>query len=449
MATTSSLGVGTGVDLQSMLTKILAAERAPITAIDTKITAANTKISLYGTLKSKLDALQTAADTLQFPARLSATTAVSSDSTIATASASHNTPLGSYSVEVTQLASAQKSFSAAYNAGTTFGQGTLNFTVSGVAATPINLNGQASYTLDEVGTQINNAKIGVTATVITTSTGQQRMVLTGQKSGANNSFQLTSTLTASGAQDSLASFDMATVGLLRATAQDGKMKFEGIEISSGTNSFTTGANGLTFTGLKLGTANVSVQTDGAKIVSAAQAFVESYNAVATFIKSNSGYDAATKKGQPLSADSTTRSVLSALGKARTTIPGDLTGNAIKTLSELGISVQQSGLLTLDTTKLNKSISASATDVVKALNSYGASFSAAVLDMQATGGVVSNRLNNLNASVSRFKDSQAMMETRVSLIEKRYRAQFIALDKLVSSLKTTSEALAQQLAGLQA
>lgn len=449
MATTSSLGVGTGVDLQTMLTKIMAAERAPITALDTKIATANTKISVYGTLKSKLDALQSAAETLQFPSRLAAITANSSDTTVVGASASYTASVGSYSAEVTQLASAQKSFSAAYSAGTTFGQGTLNFTVGGVAAAPITLNGQASYTLEEIGTQINNAKNGVTATVITDSSGKQRMVLTGEKSGAANSFQLASTLTASGSQASLASFDTTTNGLMRATAQDGKMNLDGIEIASSTNSFSSGVGGLTLTAVKLGSANISVQNDGAKITTAAQNFVESYNAVVSLIKSNTGYNAATKTGQALTGDSAVRSVLGNLGNARTTIPSDLSSATFKSLSELGISIQQSGLLSLDSTKLNKAISTSPTEVIKTLSAYGKEFGTSVMEMQNEGGVVANRVNSLNSSVSRFKTSQTSLEHRVSLIEKRYQAQFTALDKYVSAMNVTSSALTQQLAALTA
>lgn len=61
MATTSSLGIGTGVDLNAMLTKIMAAERQPITALNTKIAAATTKLTTFGVLKSVLSGLQTAA----------------------------------------------------------------------------------------------------------------------------------------------------------------------------------------------------------------------------------------------------------------------------------------------------------------------------------------------------------------------------------------------------
>lgn len=445
MATTSSLGIGTGVDLQSMLTSILTAERAPIKTLDTKIAAANTKISLYGTLKSKLDALQTAADTLQFPSRLSALSASSSDTTILGASADYTAAVGSYGTEVTQLASAQKSFTVAYDAGTTFGAGNLTFTVGGVAATPIPLG--AGSSLQDVSSAINAAKLGVTATVINDSDGKQRMVLTGNKSGSGNDFSLTSGLTPSGSQASLASFDTTTVGLNRTVAQDAKMKIDGIEVSSSTNTFTNVA-GLTLTAVKLGTSNVTVQNDSTKITSAVQAFVDSYNAVATLIKSNSGYDLATNTGQAFSGDSTTRSVLNSLGNARTTVPTELAGATLNSLSALGVSIQQNGQLKLDTAVLSTAISTSATDVVQALNAYGKSFSTEVTGLLASDGSVSSRLSSLDSTVKRYKDSQAALEIRVSLVEKRYRAQFTALDKLVSTMQTTSSYLSQQIAALQ-
>jgi flagellar hook-associated protein 2 len=198
----------------------------------------------------------------------------------------------------------------------------------------------------------------------------------------------------------------------------------------------------------LGTSNVTVQNDSTKITSAVQAFVDSYNAVVSLIKANSNYDTATKKGQAFNGDSTTRSLLNTLGSARTTVPTELSGATLQTLSSLGISVQTNGQLKLDTAALSSAISASPTDVVKTLNAYGKSFSTEVTALLAGGGAVSTRLSSLNSSVSRFKDNQAALEIRVALVEKRYRAQFTALDKLVSSMQTTSSYLTQQITMLQ-
>lgn len=243
---TSSLGIGSGLDLNSILNSIMTAERAPITTLDGKISKANTQISLYGTLKSKLDTLKSAADTLQFPSRLSAVSASSSNTTYVEASASFTAAIGSYNVEVTQLATVQKSVSNAYLPGTTFGPGNLDFKVAGVDADSIPISAGAS--LQDVASAINNEKIGVTATVITTSDSNQRLVLSSDKSGADNAFSLnpTSVLTASGGQPALTTFDAAKSVI----AQDALMTVDNLEIKSSTNQFSGQISGLTLTDRK-------------------------------------------------------------------------------------------------------------------------------------------------------------------------------------------------------
>ncbi len=442
MATTSSLGIGTGVDLQGMLTSIMTAERAPITALNTKITAANSKISVFGTLKSKLDTLQSAAETLQFPSRLSAVTAESSDSSVLGSSAAFTATPGSYQAVVTQLAKAQKNVSTGYGTSTTFGPGNLDFTVGGTPAASITF--EAGMTLEQVSTRINGAKIGVTATLINTSDGNQRMVLTSDKSGASNGFSLeaTSSLPATSGIG-LTTFD----GGYAQVAQDAKMTLDGLEISSSTNTFASSVSGLTLTAVKEGTSTITVKNDESKITSAVQAFVDAYNAVTTTIKTNSTYNAATKTAQAFSGEASIRSVQNGLSDTRTLIPPELSTGTITKLSDLGISVQQTGLLTLDKAKLTAAIGTSASAVTNALSAYGKSFSEKIAGMLDSGGVFTNRVSSLNSSVTRFKDNQANLEVRVALVEKRYRAQFTALDKLVSSMQSTSSYLTQQLASL--
>lgn len=451
MASVSSLGIGTGVDLQNMLTKILAAERAPISRIDGQISSAKNKISVYGTINSKLDSFKTATETWQFPSRLSALGATSSETSVLSASANFSASVGSYTMEVTQLASQQKSYSDAYAAGTTFSAGDIEVSVGSGAAISISI--EAGATLSQVSAQINSAKAGITATVVTTGDGSQRMILTGDKTGTGNSFTLTSTATPSSGQplevatltDAEIAIANAADGLMRSSAKDAAMKIDGIEVTSSTNTFTTAIQGLTLTAASLGTSNITVKTDTAKITSAVQAFVDSYNEVAKVIKSNSNYDAATKTGQALSGDSAARSVLSILGSVRTSVPADLSGANLKALYEIGITIQQSGELQLDTAKLEKAISDTPNDVTNLMQAFGKDFSAAITNLQSNEGTIGFKVKSLNDSVSRFTLSKENMEARIELVEKRYRAQFTALDKFVSSMQTTSGYLGQQLA----
>lgn len=452
MTTTSSLGIGAGVDLQSMLSSIMAAERAPITALEKKITTTNSKISLYGELSSKLDALRTAGNTLQFPSQLSATTAVSSDKTVLTASAAFYATPGSYAVNVTQLATAQKSFSYAYDTGTTFGQGSLSFTVGGVAQPVIDLTDQASYTLQEIGAKINDANMGVTATVISGTDGD-RLILTGNKTGAGNDFSFTSTVAApdsvpSGTtQHALTDLDTSP-SLAVSSAADAIITIDGVEVSSDTNTFSNAIGGLTFTALKAGSsATVTVQTDATKIEDAVQNFVDSYNAVVKLIKDNSDYDLTTKTAELFNGDSAARGIRDVLTNARSTIPSELSGASIKTLSALGVTIQQNGLFSLDSTTLQQAIETAPDDVTTAIAAYGKSFSDAVNNMMGATGLLTSRVSSLNTSVDRYEDNVTSLENRVALIEKRYRAQFTSLDTLLSSMQTTSSYLTQQLANL--
>lgn len=449
MPTTTSLGVGAGLDLQGMLTKLMDAEKAPLRALDSKISATNSQISLYGTLKSKLDAFKSAAETLQFSSRLSAITATSSDTSVLGASAIFTATAGSYALEVTQLATTQKNVSMGYVAGTTFSGGDINFTVAGVAAPTISF-AAGSYTLEDIRTRINDAAVGVTATVVNTGDGGQRLILTGDKSGAANAFSVTSTLVPSDnpgppvvAQASLASFDLAK-GIV---AKNATMKLDGIDISSSTNQFTDTVVGLTFTANKLGTATVNVQNDSAKISAAVKAFVDSYNDVVSTIKNNSNYNAATKTAQAFNGDATVRSVRDTLDSVRNTIPAALGAATFKTLSELGVTIQQTGLLSLDTAALEKAVKTSSTEVIKTLNAYGASFSSSVTSMQSSGGVVANRVSGLNDLIKNFKDNKATLEIRIGLIEKRYRTQFTALDSYVSRMQSLGGSLTQSLGQL--
>lgn len=457
MATYSTLGVGAGLDLQTLLSKLMDAERVPVKLLETKVTATNTKISSYGTLQSRLDALKSAADTLRFESSLVAKTVSSSDSAVATATAASTALNGSAELEITQLASAQKSFTSAFTNNQTFGAGTVTFSINGVAGTPISITDGS--TLQQIGAQINAANAGVKATVITASDSTQRLVLSGDKSGADQSFSLSTTVPAvapagGGTPVTLGDFDTTTIGLARRSASDALMTVEGIEVRSSTNVFTDAIPGLTITAAKASvpgtpaTTTLSVSNNNDKIVSAVQAFVDAYNAVNSNVTTNSGYDTATKTGKAFSGDFAVRSVMDDLRLARTTEPAGVATSLYKTLGDLGVTIQQNGSLSLDSTKLKEKLAASSGDVVKTLNAYGAAFSDAISSTLSSGGAFASRIEGLNSSVRRYQDSIAALEVRLAQTERRYRAQFTALDKYVSSMQSTGSYLSQHLSSLQ-
>lgn len=444
--TTSSLGIGAGLDLNSVLTKLMDVERQPLTVLKSRISETNTKLSKLGSLKSKLSDLQAAANTLYLPSKLSALSASSSDTTIATATAAFNASAGSYALVVSQLAAAQKSFSNAFNGSATFGQGKLTVTINGTGH-DIDLTDQATYSLQDVRSKINAANIGVTATIISGASGD-RLVLTGSTTGATGAFSLSVTNSnQNGATNDLvdlATFDIATPGLARATAQDATLSVDGVAITSSSNTLTTAVAGVTISLQKAGSSTLTVKTDNDRIVSAAQAFVDAFNAVTGMIKVESAFNTTTRTASPFNGDASVRNIQGVLSSTRTTVPAELSTASYKTLSEIGISIQQDGSLKLDASKLLNAIGTSTSDVMATLNAYGKAFSDATTSILDPQGLVSSRINGLNLSLKSYNENVLKLEARIAVVEARYRKQFTALDTLVSRMQTTSSYLAQQL-----
>lgn len=442
MATFSSLGVGAGMDLNTVLSKLMAAERQPLVALEAKLVSTNAKISTFGRLKSRLDALASASTRLSSPLNLNAVTATSSDTAVTTASAAFNATPGTYAVEVTQLAAAQKSFTTAYGGAAVFGQGSLEFTINGAVKT-IDLTGQPSYTLQDIRAKITDANIGVSATVVSGS-GGDRLVLTGNTTGSAGAFTLAAGAGSDASLVSLTALDNVTAGLARSTAQDAAFKVDGIPATASSNTASSAVTGLTINLQKVGNTTLTVQTDSTKIKDSVQAFVDAYNGINTLIKDNSAYDASTKKAQPLNGETTVRTLQGILNSTRTTTPSALASATFQSLSAIGVSVKQDGSLSLDASKLSGLLGSNQTDVVQTLNAFGTAFAGAVADLQGTGGVVQSRIEGLAAQVKSYNDNKSALQIRIDGVEKRYRAQFVALDRMVSSLQATSSYLASQL-----
>ncbi len=449
--TISSLGIGSNMDSNTIVTKLMALEQAPLTALQKKESTYNTKLSSYGQLKSALSTLQTAAKALTDPSKLGGVVASVSDTGILKAEAAFNASPGTYSVEVLNLATAQKRYTnTAYAGSAVFGAGTLKFTVNGEEK-EVQLTG-GSNSLNDVRAAINGANIGVTATVIS-GDGGDRLVLSGSATGSAGAFSLTVDSTDANLQ-SLADFNLAHP--FNSDAQDAQVRIDGELVTSSSNTLSTALTGMTLTLSKVSAKDengdpipttITVNKDATKASEAVNAFIKAFNDVVTRIKSDSTYDAASKTGKPLNAESTVRSVMQMLTDARSKTPSSLVGSPYETLSSLGISIQKDGLLTVDSAKLNSAITSSVSDVQKTLGAFGQAMSDTLDQIVGTNGLIANREEGINRTIRMLQDDQERMEIRLASIEKRYRAQFTALDTLMSSLQTTSSYLTPQLAAL--
>lgn len=462
MATVSSLGVGSGLDLSSLLTKLVAAEQQPITLLQQQQSAYQTKISAYGTINSKLSTLLSASQALSNPLGLEAYSATVTDSSVASATTSTGAAPGNYNVHVTNLATAHTLTSSAFTNGTTaVGTGTMRISV-GSSSFDVAID-SSNNTLNGIRDAINasSSNTGVSATVVQDSSGA-RLALTSKNTGAANAISVAVSETGttgftSAAGDpansdntglsSLAYVSGAATNLTQAqAAADASLTINGIGITSASNAVSTAITGLTINLNKAGDTTVTVGRDTTAITKLATAFVSAFNDFQSSSRSLSSYDASQKTGGVLNGESAVRSMTSQVTRAAQTVPGTVSGS-YKTLADIGISLQKDGTLALDSTKFQAAISNDFASVKSVLTGYASATTTAVTNITGTSGTLTGRISGLNASIKLLGNRADAMTLRLNSFQARYQAQFTALDTTVAQMNATSTYLSQQLAKL--
>lgn len=401
----------TNLDVNSIVSQLMAVERRPITKLDAKEAGYQAKLSAYGSVKGAVSGFQTALQGLNSASKFQSLKATPSDATIFSASAASTAVAGSYSLEVTSLAQAQKlvatgqtSNTAAIGAGASttvtfdFGAisgGTFNSTTgkyTGATFTS-NGNGTKSITIDSTNNSlqgirdaINTAQMGVTATIINDGSGTPyRLALSSDSNGTSNSMKIT--VSGDAAVSSLLAHDPAGTQNLAetVTAQNANFKVNGVAVSKTSNTVSDVIQGVTLTLNKTTTspATLTVARDTASVSSSISSFVKAYNDLAATLKNASAYNAATKQGAILQGDSTVRSLQAQLrSMLSTSVAG--TSGVLTTLSDVGVSFQKDGTLALDQAKLDKAIASNFSDIASLFASVGKATDSLVSFGSATG-----------------------------------------------------------------
>lgn len=439
--TISSLGIGAGIDSNNIVSQLMSIERRPLAALSTKESAFNAQISAFGTIKSRLSDLQSAAETLGDPNKLAAFAATAGDTDVLSATAGIFAKAGSYAIDVQQLAKAQKSFSNIYAGTDTFGAGTLSFTING-STHDVPLTGSGN-SLQDVANAVNDADVGVRATVVNSDTGS-RIVFTSAETGTDNAFSLAVT---SGDTNlsSLATFDAANPNAV--AAQNAIVTIEGDTVTSQTNQITSAISNVTITAKKVGTSTLDVARDTSGITEAVQSFVDAYNGLKNDIASKTAYNSETKSGEPLNGDATMRTLLGRMRDTLSQSPASLSGSTFEHLYSLGVELNQDGTLSFNSSTLEDAVNSDFNGVVSALGAYGSAFDTMATAFTEADGLIDSRVNGIEASISSIDTQRERMEQQLTATEARLRAQFTALDTLMASLSTTSTYLTQQLSSL--
>jgi flagellar hook-associated protein 2 len=471
MATISSPGVGSGLDVNSIVTQLVAIERAPITQLQKEASSLQTKLSAYGKLQSNLSALRDAASALTRSGTWSETRGTSADAAAISVTTDANNKPGTYAVQVTALAASQSNVSKVYaSADATVGEGTItielgtwgvgNSFTAKAGTLPVDITvGPPAKTLAEVRDMVNAANAGITASVLTDATGS-RLVFSSSSPGAVNGFRISVADTDGNNTDASGLSALAynpAVGVVTMSqalaAANAAALVNGVAVSSPTNTMTNLVDGMTLTFNKTTATAVQITTaeDKDSIKKKIEDFVTAYNNLNTELANQTKFDAASKAAGSLQGDSAAVGLRSLLRNTLRTESGAST--VFTRLSDIGFDVQRDGSIKLDTKKLDnglanlpelKKLFANSDTLVPANNGI-----ATLMRTQADGvlgvdGTLSARTDGLRSRIQRNEKRQAEMEVRVQQTEAQLRKQYTALDKQMGQLSSLSNYVTQQM-----
>jgi flagellar hook-associated protein 2 len=455
MGTITTSGVGSGIDIEGIVSKLVQAEATPKrTQLQTQQSSVQARLSAYGQLRSALAQLQAAAATLKEAAIFRSRSTTVGDADVLAAAAGSAAAPGTYAIEVVRLATGAKLASGAYAAATTaVGTGTLTLS-SGGKSFAVTIDG-TNNTLAGIRDAINGARdnAGIGATLVTANDGV-RLVLTSAATGAANAI----TVAQAGGDGGLAglAYDPAN-GIAGLTslqaAQDSRVVVDGYAYDSATNTVTGVLEGVSLTLKKETAASVTtpltVTVDNAKSQGAISAFVTAYNQVVQGMRTLGAYDPSRKQGGPLVGDPLLRGVMASVRTQLGSPSAGLAGNTFTSLADVGITTNLDGTLKVDGTKLSAALGNSAALQRLFTDDAGVAkrLDALLADYTKSGGLIDSRTTGLQSTLKDLDGQTTALDARMNAYEKRVRAQFTAMDTLVAQLRQTGQNLSSQLSSI--
>jgi flagellar hook-associated protein 2 len=451
MSTFRAGGLASGIDSNTLIDQLVKLESRPIDLLRTRQAGMKTQISTIGDLVSKLSSFQSAVRTMSDSGTLG--TKISSTHESFSATSSPSAVAGSYNVRVDALAKAAVGRSQSFTSATApVKGGTLTFEVMGKTYDPITIpNGSA---LSDIPRIIRTAGIPVSAAVVNDGTNYY-LQFTNQDTGVpdtGNALRVVENTTGGTGQ---ALTSGGTYNLIQtATNASITLDYDGtandITFSRKNNTVTDVVQGVTLT-LKKTSASTEamiVSNDTEETGKNLAKFVEAYNAVNKIIQSQMAVEPGADREALLTGDAALRNLQRRMQSFITTSVG---ASNVRSLADLGIKSGRDGTLSLDQTVLSSAISRDPQAVNEIFSTattgiYAQTRSLVNTYTSFTDGVLTARKNGLNRSISTIDDQIVNMSRRVDMFRENLIMRFTAMEKVVSSLKSTGNFLTQQMNG---
>ncbi|MGZ5609904.1 MAG: flagellar filament capping protein FliD [Methylobacter sp.] len=452
------------MDINGIVSQLITAEGQPqFSSIDRQTTATQTRLSGLGTLKSALSNFQTAVQKLKSSTLYTATQAVSAKTDIFTATSGLGAVTGTHTVEVTKLAKAQQSTTSTEFSGlsavASANGGTLSFTYpAGSTKTAFSVTIAANATLANVRDAINSAtgNNGVTASIVNVDstanpgTTISKLVLNAKDTGTANGFSVGVT-TVDGAGTGLNLLDTSTIANFDTmSAVDAKIKVDGQTATRSSNTITDVLPGITLNlqSEAAGTSvNLGVTLDTSSISKTISDFVTAYNSLNTTSHSLGKYGgtAAGATNGALLGDATLRSITSQL-RQDVSNPVTSATSSYNSLAMIGISIDKTGVMSLDTAQLTTALSANlsaVSDVFASSNGVATRLDSRLTQYLQSGGALDSQQTALNKKLASYTTQRADVQSRLDSLQAAMLKQFTAMDAVVGQMKSTATYLTQQ------
>ncbi len=410
MPTITSLGVGSGLDLQGLLTGLMDAERSQLEApLNRREDELQAQLTAYGSLKGALSSFQTALSGLHQATTFQKSTTSVSDSSVFTATATGSLSSADYGIEVTDIATSHKLASGQFASNTdavgtgeltfrfgTYDAGSNTFTANPDKTIETVTIDASNNSLQGIRDAVNQADIGVTASIVNDGSGY-RLLFKSDATGEENSLEITVNDTGDGNNTDTAglsqlAYDPTAAGVgsgrnmvQTVAATDAHFSIDGLAMTRSSNTVSGAIEGVTLElkGSNAGsTATLSVAQDKDSIKQAVNSFVSGYNTLVGSLDALAGYDAEEEKGGVLLGDSVTRTLTDQMQKILSGAVQGLSGQ-YNSLSQLGLSTQLDGTLELDDAVFNQALDNDVNAVSRVFAATGATSDALVGFVGAT------------------------------------------------------------------
>ena len=462
MASISTLGVGSGLDLSSILDSLEAAEKSTLTPISKQQSSYTAKLSAYGTLKSALESFQTANTALNKADLFTATSTTSSSSAFS-ATTTGSAIAGKYTISVSQLAQAQtlttKNSQKDSKAAIATSDSVLTIQQGG-GKDPVTIDISAgNSSLSGIRDAINNAKAGVSASIINVGNGEYRLSITANDTGSNNAMKLS--VSGDSALESFMGYngtpgDSSNGMIESVTAQNAKLTVNNVEIENSSNTISDSLEDITLNlnDVTTGNQTLTISKDTSKAENAVKAWVDAYNTLQDTFSSltkytavDAGAESQDSSNGALLGDSTLRTIQTQL---KTLLANTHSSSNSKTLAQIGITSDAStGKLEIATDKLQTALKNDAAGIGEMFIGDGKStgvttgISNNLTSWLSSTGIIQAAKDGVSKTLNNLTDQYNAASERIDTLMTRYKAQFTQLDVLMNSLNSTSSYLTQQ------